>query len=177
MCAGGTHDGRCACVFITCQITEGSSPIPTITPLHRFIRFALVGLIGVPINLLLLALFLHVLGNRLYPLALVASWEISTTINFVLNQIYTYGEQNIHGWDWPKRAFKAQATNLSSQLVTFVGVLLLKEVAGVNPYLASLIGMAGAFLYNFVMSNRFVFLPKISELPTQANETAYRIEK
>ena len=144
---------------------EGDFPIPTITPtitpVRRFIRFALVGLLCVPINLLLLALFLHLLGESLYPVALVASFEISTTINFVLNQIYTYGERKpLRRWGWLTRALKLQATNLSSQLVTFIGILVLKEQLGLNPYIASLIGMAGAFLYNFTVSNRFVFLPQ-----------------
>jgi putative flippase GtrA len=140
-------------------------PIPTITPpitpVRRFIRFALVGLLCVPINLLLLALFLRLLGESLYPVALVASFEISTTINFVLNQMYTYGERKpVRHWDWLTRALKLQVTNLSSQFVTFIGILLLKEQLGLNPYVASLIGMAGAFLYNFTVSNRFVFLPR-----------------
>src|SRR5215469_17342318 len=137
------------------------TPIPTITPLHRFMRFAAVGLICVPINLFLLAVFLHLLGESLYPVALVASFEISTTINFVVNQIYTYGERKpVRRWDWLTRALKLQVTNLSSQLVTFIAILLLKEQLGINPYIASLIGMAGAFLYNFIVSNRFVFLPR-----------------
>jgi putative flippase GtrA len=160
---------------VSFTIQRRRPPIPTITPLRRFIRFALVGLIGVPINLLLLALFLYLLGESLYPLALVGSFEISTTINFVLNQIYTYGEQKpTRPWDWVKRALKAQATTLSAQLVTFLGILLLKEQLGLNPYLASLIGMAGAFLYNFGVSNRFVFLPR-SE-PLTKEESILRIK-
>jgi putative flippase GtrA len=153
-------------------------PIPTITPpitpVHRFIRFALVGLVCVPINLLLLALFLHLLGESLYPVALVASFEISTTINFVINQIYTYGERKpLRRWGWLTRALKLQATNLSSQIVTFIGILLLKEQLGINPYIASLIGMAGAFLYNFIVSNRFVFL---AQPQSQAEEPLIRIK-
>ena len=142
--------------------------------MHRFIRFALVGLLCVPINLLLLALFLRFFGESLYPVALVASFEISTTINFVLNQIYTYGERKpVRRWDWLTRALKLQATNLSSQLVTFIGILLLKEQLGLNPYVASLIGMAGAFLYNFTVSNRFVFLPRSK---SQGNEPLIHIK-
>src|SRR5215469_3047143 len=150
------------------------TPIPTITPLHRFMRFAAVGLICVPINLFLLAVFLHLLGESLYPVALVASFEISTTINFVLNQIYTYGERKpVRRWDWLTRALKLQATNLSSQFVTFIGILLLKEQLGLNPYVSSLIGMAGAFLYNFTVSNRFVFLPRSK---SQGNEPLIHIK-
>lgn len=82
----------------------------------RLARYALVGGIGIPINLAALAVFLHVMGDGLYPLALACSFEVSTTINFVLDQLFTYHEQqHLHGWNWVKRAFKAQMTSLSAQ--------------------------------------------------------------
>jgi putative flippase GtrA len=51
----------------------------------RIVRYALVGGVGIPINLAALAVFLYVLGDNLYPLALACSFEVSTTINFILN--------------------------------------------------------------------------------------------
>ncbi len=39
----------------------------------RIVRYALVGGIGIPINLAALAVFLHVMGDSLYPLALACS--------------------------------------------------------------------------------------------------------
>ena len=50
---------------------------------RRIVRYALVGGLGIPVNLLALALFLHLMGDRLYPLASACAFEVSTTVNFV----------------------------------------------------------------------------------------------
>lgn len=123
-------------------------------------RYALVGGIGIPVNLLALALFLHLLGERLFPLASACAFEVSTTINFVLNQLYTYGDQkHLRGWGWPKRALKAQLASLSALAIAYVAALVLKYGLHVNPYLANTCGIASAFFYNFAIANHFVFRP------------------
>jgi glycosyltransferase involved in cell wall biosynthesis/putative flippase GtrA len=117
-----------------------------------------VGGIGIPINLAALAVFLHVMGDGLYPLALACSFEVSTTINFILNQLFTYHEQkHLHGWDWVRRALKAQMTSLSALLVSYVIALVFKYGLHVSPYIASTVGIVSAFFYNFIISKRFVF--------------------
>ncbi len=126
----------------------------------RIVRYALVGGIGIPVNDLALALFLHLMGNNLYPLALACSFEISTTVNFILNQRFTYHDQrHIQGWSWVRRALKAQVTSLSALAISFAVALLLTYVLHVNPYIASPIGIISAFFYNFFISKRFVFRP------------------
>src|SRR2546421_12415902 len=91
----------------------------------RIVRYALVGGIGIPINLAALAVFLHVMGDSLYPLALACSFEISTTVNFILNQLFTYHQQkHLNGWDWVRRALKAQMTSLSAQALTYIIALV-----------------------------------------------------
>ena len=132
-------------------------------------RYALVGGIGIPVNLLALAIFLHLFGDGLYPLASACAFEVSTTVNFVLNQLFTYSEQkHLRGWDWPKRALKAQATSLSALAMTWAIGLALKYGLHVNPYLANAIGIVCSFAYNFTVSNRFVFRPP----PAQHSEGA-----
>ena len=131
----------------------------------RIVRYALVGGIGIPINLAALAVFLSVMGDRLYPLALACSFEVSTTINFVLNQLFTYREQkHLHGWDWVKRALKAQMTSFSAQLLTYGIALFFKYEIHISPYLASTIGIIVAFFFNFAISKRFVFRPAATPL-------------
>lgn len=126
----------------------------------RIVRYALVGGIGIPVQVLALAVFLHLLGEKLYPVALVLSFEVSTTVNFVLNQRFTYSEQkHLHGWDWPKRALAAQLSSASALAISIGISLVLKYGLGVNEYLASPIGIVCAFFYNFTISNRFVFRP------------------
>lgn len=126
----------------------------------RIVRYALVGGIGIPVNLLALAAFLHLFGDRLYPLASACAFEVSTTINFVLNQLFTYREQkHLRGWDWPKRALKAQVASLSALAIAYVIALALRYGLHASPYLANTGGIVCAFFYNFSIANRFVFRP------------------
>ena len=130
---------------------------------QRIIRYAFVGGIGIPINLIALAVFLHIVGDAFYPLASGCAFEVSTTINFVLNQFFTYGDQQRpRGWNWVRRASKAQLTSLSALLVTFAIALVLKYELHFSPYAANALGIVCAFLYNFAISKRFVFRPAAS---------------
>jgi putative flippase GtrA len=127
---------------------------------RRIVRYALVGGIGIPINLLALAVFKHLFTERLYVLAVVASFEVSTTINFVLNQTFTYSEQrHLHGWDWPKRALKAQVASSSGLLLQIILSLAFKYGLHMNGYVAQALGIIIVFFYNFGVSNRLVFRP------------------
>ena len=135
----------------------------------RIVRYALVGGVGIPVNLLALAVFLHLMGGNLYPLASACAFEISTTVNFVLNQLFTYSDQkHLRGWDWPKRALKAQLTSLSALLIAYAIGLALTYGLHTSPYLANTVGIVGAFFYNFAISNRFVFRPASSTQPESA---------
>lgn len=126
----------------------------------QIVKYALVGGIGIPVHDLALAAFLHIMGNNLYPVALICAFEISTTINFVLNQSYTYREQKgLLLRDWIKRALKAQLTSLSALVITMLIALLLTYGLHISPYIASPIGITCAFCYNFFVSKRFVFRP------------------
>ena len=134
---------------------------------RRIVRYAMVGGVGIPVNLLALALFLRLFGDSLYPLASVCAFEVSTTVNFVLNQLFTYSEQkHLRGWDWPRRALKAQMTSLSALAIAWAIGLALKYGLHTNPYLANAIGIVCSFAYNFAISNRFVFRPA----PAQRSE-------
>ncbi len=127
---------------------------------RRITRYALVGGLGILVHDAVLFVFLHLMGAGLYPLASICTFEVSTTVNFVLNQLYTYGDQkHLRGWDWPKRALKAQLTSLSALAIAFVIGLALTFGLHLSPYVANDIGIVCAFIYNFRISNRFVFRP------------------
>jgi len=132
----------------------------------KIVRYGIVGGLGIPINGLALALFIFLFHNdKLYPLAVICSFEVSTTINFVMNQLFTYKEQSqhIHGWDWVKRALKAQSTSISAQILSIVVAIVLKQWLGVNVYVANALGIIVVFFYNFAISKRFVFRPIVSQ--------------
>jgi len=134
---------------------------------RRIVRYALVGGIGIPINVLAYALFRLLLGVRLDPLDSALAFEVSTTINFVLNQLFTYSDQkHLRGWDWPRRALTAQAASLSALALSWAIAQGIKYVLegqghheGYIPYLAQAMGIVAVFVYNFSIANRFVFRP------------------
>ncbi len=139
----------------------------------RVVRYALVGGIGIPVNDLALAVFLYFMGNNLYVLALICSFEVSTTVNFILNQHFTYAEQRQHirGWSWVRRALKAQVTSLSALVISILVAYSLTSLLHVNPYIASPVGIISAFTYNFFISKRFVFRPTQNVEPEKQVES------
>lgn len=112
----------------------------------RIVRFGLVGSIGVPVNDLALFLFLQLFGMSLYPLASACAFEVSNIINFILNQLFTYSEQKLHGWEWVRRGVKGQLTSLSALLLSFLVAWSLVALLHVNPYVANPTGIFLAFI-------------------------------
>lgn len=127
---------------------------------RRIVRYALVGALGIPINNLALAFFLLLTGD-LYWLALPLAFEVSTTVNFLLNQRFTYSDQrHLRGWDWPRRALKAQMSSLTALGLAIGIAFALKYGLGLEKFLATDIGIVTAFLWNFALSRRLVFRPE-----------------
>lgn len=149
----------------------------------RIIRYGLVGGVGIPINDLALfgftLLFSHILSlspdnNVLYAIASACAFEVSTSINFVLNQLFTYREQKIQGREWLRRAGKAQLTSLSALLLSYGIALALVYIFHVNKYIANPAGIIVAFIYNFFISNKLVFRSQtpVSAQTKQNEETS-----
>jgi putative flippase GtrA len=123
---------------------------------RRITRFALVGGICIPFNVGLLWL-LHTSAHLPVVSAWVLAFESSALFNFYANQRFTYREQQfLRGWDWPKRALKAQVSSIVGVAinVSAFGILL----AGGVPYLsADAAGIVVAFAVNFTLAEHFVF--------------------
>src|SRR5579875_3426128 len=127
----------------------------------RLVRFALVGGIGIPLNMALLWLF-HAALQLPLPLAWILAFEPSVLANFYANQRFTYHEQrHLRGWDWPRRAFKAQISSLTGQVVNVLTFALLIHL-GLAYLPADAAGIITAFSVNFALANRFVFTPASS---------------
>lgn len=125
---------------------------------RRIVRYALVGGLGIPVNNLALVMFLSIFGP-VYWLAWLCAFEVSTTVNFVLNQLFTYSEHQLRGWDWPRRALRAQISSSSAALVAALIAFTLKYGFHTPDLVASDVGIIGSFFYNYVVSQRFVFRP------------------
>lgn len=125
----------------------------------RIVRYGMVGALGVPINNAALIVFLF-LTRGVFWLSLPLAFEVSTVLNFVLNQRFTYREQtHLRGWDWPRRALKAQISSISAIILAMGIAFALKYGLHVETFLATDIGIMLAFFYNFALSRRIVFQP------------------
>jgi putative flippase GtrA len=133
----------------------------------RIVRFALVGAVGIPVNVGLLWLF----HNSLHLQTIVAwlwAFELSALLNFYANQRFTYREQtHVRGSEWLKRALRAQISTTSGVLVN-AAVFALLLGAGIQYLEADAGGIVAAFLANFAIANRFVFTPARSSAGTAA---------
>ena len=129
----------------------------------RIVRYGLIGSLGIPLNNLAFVLFEHLFGGAFW-LSAPCAFEVSTTVNFILNQLYTYRDQtHLRGWAWPKRALKAQVSSLSAWLIALLIGVGLRYGLHVNDYVAMDCGFLCAFGYNFAVSNRVVFTPALAK--------------
>jgi dolichol-phosphate mannosyltransferase len=122
----------------------------------RFIKFNIVGLIGVFVNegLLLLLAFEGVY----YIYASVVAIEISIISNFVLNDFWTFRDRR-HG-------------HIVARLLKFNGLMIIGLAAnlailyagtayfGINYAVSNLIGIGAAFLLRYVLSVRYAWIKK-----------------
>jgi putative flippase GtrA len=110
----------------------------------RFIRFGVVGLIGVGVNVLILRV-LYGEMHLLLPLASAIGVEITIITNFLLNNRWTFGERSVS----PKRFFRYNLAALGGLAITTVVLTLLTNHGGFPYIAADLIGIGAATIWNF----------------------------
>ena len=91
------------------------------------------------------------------------AFEASAIINLIANQLFTFGEQkHVRGWEWLRRGVKLQTVNIS---LLWIITLLIRELGGVNKYLAQALGIGGKFIFSYPFAKRFVYKPSPAEEP------------
>jgi len=113
----------------------------------RLVRFGLVGLTGVGINLVIV----QVLFGRLHWTAFLASAiavELSVVNNFLWNNWWTFGQRTIS----PVRFARFNLASLGGLLITSVVFTVLVQHLALYYLLADLIAIGAATGWNFVAS-------------------------
>ena len=125
--------------------------------LRRFVKFCLVGASGVGVNLGLLWLLTEQVG-LFYLLSACISIEASIISNYVLNHLFTFRDRQTRG----ARSFLRKLRRFN--IVSLVGVginlgtlWLLTSLVGVYYLISSLVGIALATLWNFLVNNRWTW--------------------
>lgn len=133
---------------------------------RRWIRFNVVGLVGVPVQLVTFTVFLVVAGFH-YMLATVLAVEAAVVHNFVWHERWTWSNRFKRGNVMSRFA----CFNLSNGLVSIAGNLFLMRfwvgTFQVNPIVANVFAIGTCALLNFFLSDRFVFAEE--PLPSDEN--------
>jgi len=117
--------------------------------IHRIIKFAFVGLIGVFVNLGVLWALTD-LAKIYYLISAVFSIEVSIISNFLLNDIWTFKDRRSYGAKkWIERLIKFNLISSPAFPMQISVMGLLKEFFGMYYLLAALIGIFVVFVWNF----------------------------
>jgi dolichol-phosphate mannosyltransferase len=122
-------------------------------PIARFMRFGLVGLSGVFVDMAILYLLsdpstLH--WGRTRSKAIAA--EIAIVNNFLWNDLWTFRDISSHQQGWRKRIKRFLKFNLICSMGLVLNVIILNVLSdhfGMNQYLANAIAIAVVTLWNF----------------------------
>jgi putative flippase GtrA len=136
---------------------------------RHWLKFNLVGIIGVGVQLCALALFNHLLCGH-YLLATIAALELTLLHNFVWHLHYTWRDR--HG---PVFA-QLLRFHLSNGLVSLIGNLALMRVLVAQTHLpvlaANAIAIACCSLANFFLSHYWIFATRRCAYPIPDPATA-----
>ncbi|MCS7110427.1 MAG: GtrA family protein [Candidatus Caldarchaeum sp.] len=123
----------------------------------RFIKFSVVGAVGVVVNTIALYLLTtFVFGERLYMAAAAISLELSIINNFFLNEYWTFKDRAVSG-EFFKRFFKFHGSRLAGFFTTLVILYILTDIAGIYYLISNLIAVLVGTAVNYLTSNYWVW--------------------
>ena len=121
--------------------------------INRMMKFALIGLSGVFVNLGVLWVLTEK-ADMYYLLSAIFSIEASIISNFLLNDIWTFRDRKKKGGKkWLSRLIKFNIISSPSFPMQMVVMGILKELFGVYYMLAALMGIIVVFIWNFVANS------------------------
>ena len=126
----------------------------------RLLKFNAVGAIGMAVHVGLLLFLVQVCGMH-YLLATALAVEAAVLHNFVWHWTWTWADRPIAGLS--ALAAALLRFNLTNGSISVVGNLLLMRLfagtLGYHPLLATLLSISLCALFNYLVSDRWVFAP------------------
>jgi putative flippase GtrA len=124
----------------------------------RWMKFNLVGAIGIGVQLGMLALLTSVFHMAYLPATALAV-ESAVLHNFVWHERFTWADRNT--LRWRDAAVRLARFNLTTGMVSIGGNLLLMRLlvgqAHLPPVVANVMSVAGCSVVNFFVSDKWVF--------------------
>lgn len=122
-----------------------------------WLRFNAVGIVGVGVQLALLAVFKSVMGWSVR-LSTIAAVELTVLHNFVWHERWTWAHRKLELRHIPVRLLRF---NVSNGLISIVGNVVLMELLAVRLHLhyilANMAAIGACSLLNYFVSDKLVF--------------------
>jgi putative flippase GtrA len=124
----------------------------------HYIKFNIVGGIGIIVQLFALNLFTSYL-NLNYLIATLMAVEVAILHNFFLHERWTWNDRRCGSI--PDSIFRLLRFNSTTGIISIIGNLFfMKLLVGqghIPIYIANLMAIAACSIFNFLVSNNFVF--------------------
>jgi len=126
--------------------------------LNRFIKFCLVGTMGIFVNMIVLYIFTDIL-KIFYLFSAIAAYEFSIISNFIFNDMWTFKDRIIPGrsHSFLVRAIHFNWTRASGAILSISILYVLTEFLSMNYLLSNLIGIAVGTLWSYISSVNIVW--------------------
>ena len=130
---------------------------PAYTEFSRMFKFMVVGMTGVIVNVGFLFIITEGFGIYFMFSSLIAI-EASIFSNYILNDIWTFGDITDNKYSWSERLIRFQMVSVMGVLINMSTLYLLTTVFGLYYVIANLVGIALAFSWNFLVNRKFTWL-------------------
>lgn len=123
--------------------------------LPRMVRFGIVGILGVGVNMILLYILAGVFGlNHL--LGAILATEAAILSNFVLNDRWTF-RANMPGRKWSARILRYNTVALAGLAISVSILAVLTYMFNINYLLANLFAIGAGTIWNYTGSSLFTW--------------------
>ncbi len=131
----------------------------------RFALFGTIGALGVVVHMAVLASFLHIVGRPFIFGHWITRFDAGQTVaaivamsfNFVLNNELTYSDKRLRGLGPVLTGWARFALTCSVGLLANIGVAGALVRMGFHPYPSAIVGIVVGSVWNFALSNKFVW--------------------
>jgi dolichol-phosphate mannosyltransferase len=121
----------------------------------EFVKFNIVGGVGVLVNVAAFYLFYNLLAIH-HMISGALATEVAIINNFILNDAWTFRGRSVRMKAWA-RLILFHASRLLGMAVTLATLYILSDVLGLNVLLSYFIGIALGVLTNFYTSDVYVW--------------------
>lgn len=115
----------------------------------RFLKFCLVGLIGIFLNQTLLWFFTTKIGIY-YLISSAIAIEITILNNFILNYTWTFKDKNINGC-FLKKIIKYNIVSYSVDFLNIIILFILVSLLGIHYLVSNLIGIFSVVILKYIL--------------------------